>query len=386
MVILDEVDPSPEHHVLPAVHVGSAAGATILAYMKKFAANPTAMLYPTTVVGVQPSPVVASFSSRGPSMYNPQILKPDISAPGVFVLGAWQQNSSASGIPTDPTRIKFNILSGTSMACPHISGLAALLRGAHPTWSPAMIKSALMITASIMDNRTPSQLCTDQWTSGTATEFDYGAGHVMPELAVNPGLVYDISPNDYVNSLCAVGYTSNQCQIFTGVPVTCPANPSPRVNYPTFSATFHQREPKTARCDFHSNGDERWRPDGHLPSRCQGTDGSDDRCHSDEVCLHDANKIVEVFSEGDDDEADGSIRESNVDGRDDSRAESNCDHSSSSLERNDSFPFFGYSFACLGSSTYSSSMRKKIEPKRAWFDSLFVIFLHLNIHLCFYAE
>lgn len=246
MIIVDnaELDLSirfPVNHVLPTVHVGKSVGDTILTYMNS-TKNPTAMLSPTTVVGVKPAPKIASFSSRGPSITHPQILKPDITGPGVFILAAWQENQSPTELASDPNRVKFNVISGTSMSTPHIAGLAALLRGAHPTWSPAMIKSALMTTASIADNRSPKQLMLDQWTSGIATPFDYGAGHVTPELALNPGLVYDLRPQDYINYLCALGYPSSKVQTFTGEPVMCPIPPA-RVedfNYPTFTATFTQ--------------------------------------------------------------------------------------------------------------------------------------------------
>lgn len=64
-------------------------------------------------------------------------LQPDITAPGLNILAAWS--------PAD-NKMEFNILSGTSMACPHITGLAALIKTVHPSWSPSAIKSALMTT------------------------------------------------------------------------------------------------------------------------------------------------------------------------------------------------------------------------------------------------
>ncbi|KAG0582925.1 hypothetical protein KC19_3G095500 [Ceratodon purpureus] len=238
VIILDNAEgPSPDYHVLPTVHVGKAAGDTILAYMKS-TTTPTATLSPTTALGIKPAPGMAWFSSRGPSIMHPQILKPDITAPGLYILAGWQGNSSPTELASDPNRIKFNIISGTSMATPHISGLAALLRGAYPTWSPAMIKSALMTTASVNDNRTPKQLLIDQATSRAATPFDYGAGHVTPELALNPGLVYDLAPSDYINYLCALGYPPSKVQRFTGAPVTCLPSRVEDFNYPTFTSTF----------------------------------------------------------------------------------------------------------------------------------------------------
>lgn len=70
-------------------------------------------------------------------------MQPDITAPGVNVLAAW------SPVATDNTAgrsIDYNIISGTSMSCPHVSALAAIIKAAHPSWSPAAIKSAIMTT------------------------------------------------------------------------------------------------------------------------------------------------------------------------------------------------------------------------------------------------
>ncbi|KAF4368915.1 hypothetical protein F8388_021527 [Cannabis sativa] len=95
---------------------------------------------------------VAAFSSRGPSSLTPEILKPDVIAPGVNILAGWTGSVGPTDLDIDPRRVEFNIISGTSMSCPHVSGLAALLRKAYPDWSPAAIKSALMTTAYNLDN------------------------------------------------------------------------------------------------------------------------------------------------------------------------------------------------------------------------------------------
>lgn len=198
----------PAHFVLPTVIVGNANGKTILAYIAAMA-KPTAVLYPETVLGVKPAPAMAMFSSRGPSSINPKLLKPDITAPGVGILAAWTEYAAPTNLATDKNRIKFKIISGTSMATPHVAGLGALLRGVYPKWSPASIKSALMTTATVIDNR--GGRLTDLWTSGgPATPFDYGAGHATPEKALNPGLVYELFVRDYINFLCAFGYSATQ--------------------------------------------------------------------------------------------------------------------------------------------------------------------------------
>ncbi|RDX71399.1 Subtilisin-like protease, partial [Mucuna pruriens] len=156
-----------------------------------------------TYIGVKPAPIIAGFSSRGPSVVQPLILKPDITAPGVNVIAAFTQAAGPSNLPSDTRRFLFNVQQGTSMACPHVSGIAGLLKTYHPKWSPAAIKSAIMTTATTLDNTNrPIKDAFDK----VATPFEYGAGHIQPNLAIDPGLVYDLSTIDYLNFLCASGY------------------------------------------------------------------------------------------------------------------------------------------------------------------------------------
>jgi subtilisin family serine protease len=110
------------------------------------------------------------------------------------------------------------------MACPHVSGLAVLLKAARPTWSPAAIKSALMTTAYTNDDRNGTM--TDESTAtGPAGAFDFGAGHVDPMRAMDPGLVYDIAPADYVAFLCNLNYTAQNIRAVTRA--TSTARPCP---------------------------------------------------------------------------------------------------------------------------------------------------------------
>jgi subtilisin family serine protease len=181
-------------HFVPTVHVDHIVGAAIKAAMA--AGVTTAQLCGGIVVTgpENPAPNVAGFSSRGPATAGGgDLLKPDILAPGVDVLAAYS--------PVE-TGLDFEFLQGTSMAAPHIAGLAALVRDAQPTWSPAAIKSALITTATPLRNDgTP--ILTD---TGTATNaFGYGAGFVQPNLAVKPGLVYEAGFNEWVRFLCGAG-------------------------------------------------------------------------------------------------------------------------------------------------------------------------------------
>ncbi|XP_008780995.1 subtilisin-like protease SBT1.6 [Phoenix dactylifera] len=225
-------------HVLPACSVGSDEGDAIKAYVSS-AANPTAtMAFEGTVVGVKPAPVVASFSGRGPNGLSPEFLKPDLIAPGVNILAAWTDAVGPTGLDSDGRKTEFNILSGTSMACPHVSGAAALLKSAHPGWSPAAIRSAMMTTANLIDNR--PQPITDESTGGAATPLDFGAGHLNLDRAMDPGLVYDLGDQDYVAFLCALGYGPKAIQVITHAPASCPAKrpAAENLNYPSISVAF----------------------------------------------------------------------------------------------------------------------------------------------------
>ncbi|XP_016439607.2 subtilisin-like serine-protease S [Nicotiana tabacum] len=126
-------------------------------------------------------------------------------------------------------------MSGTSMATPLVTGVAALLKALYPHWSPAEIKSALMTTAYNLDNsKKPIQ--TD---SGNviATPYDIGSGLLNPNAALNPGLVYDFDMEDIVSYLCssAVGITQRTLQGLLGYQIECSNNsqlPHYDLNYP----------------------------------------------------------------------------------------------------------------------------------------------------------
>lgn len=109
--------------------------------------NPEAVIYKTTTAATI-APFIASFSARGPQSVSRNILKPDIAAPGLNILAAFSQLVSITREPSDNRISPFNIVSGTSMACPHAAAAAAYVKSFNPTWSPAAIKSALMTTGN----------------------------------------------------------------------------------------------------------------------------------------------------------------------------------------------------------------------------------------------
>lgn len=228
-------------HVLPATAVGYNAGSAIRKYLSSVKRPTATILFHGTILNVKPAPILASFSSRGPNPQTAEILKPDLIAPGVDILAAWTGAVGPSGLASDRRIVEFNIISGTSMACPHVSGVAALLKSNHPNWSPAAIRSALMTTAYTRDNR--GAPIADEATSNISTPFDYGAGHVHPQKAMDPGLVYDISSQDYVDFLCSLNYSEKAIHVVTRTPTACsraPIKAPGDLNYPSFAATFDQ--------------------------------------------------------------------------------------------------------------------------------------------------
>ncbi|KAK3220846.1 hypothetical protein Dsin_014816 [Dipteronia sinensis] len=211
---------------LPVTLISTQDIAIVLEYIRS-SHNPIAtILHGETWKDVL-APKVVSFSSRGPNVFSPDILKPDVTAPGVDILAAWSPIAYPSVYKGDTRSVKYNIISGTSMSCPHASGVAAYLKAIHPSWSPAAIKSALMTTAYVMDPRKHDD-----------KEFSYGSGHINPEKAVNPGLVFDACEADYIDFLCKQGYNKTVLRLITGEDVVCNGlNPSRQwnLNYPSFS-------------------------------------------------------------------------------------------------------------------------------------------------------
>jgi len=132
---------------------------------------------------------MASFSSRGPALSDSDFVKPDLTAPGVNIL-AGSTPDIANGLRGE----YFGYLSGTSMAVPMVVGIAALLKQAEPDWSAATVKSALMTTAY-------GEVVGED-TGFFANPFDRGSGHVDANQALDPGLVYESSYEDFRAYLC----------------------------------------------------------------------------------------------------------------------------------------------------------------------------------------
>ncbi|MGB5347072.1 MAG: S8 family serine peptidase, partial [Woeseia sp.] len=198
---------------IPAVMVGQADGNRILDELN---ANKVVQLtldksFFLTVADT--GNVMGVFSSRGPAPVQ-DVLKPDVTAPGINILAGFTKDAANS-----VSGEEFAFLTGTSMSTPHIAGVAALLKQAHPEWSPATIRSALMTSAyqdvNQQDGTTP------------ANAFDFGAGHIAPNAANDPGLVYDAGDDDYDAFSCAIAspaVTQARCAALTAAGLSLDAS------------------------------------------------------------------------------------------------------------------------------------------------------------------
>ncbi|KAH1057803.1 hypothetical protein J1N35_035868 [Gossypium stocksii] len=227
----------------PAIFLVQKDGDTVVDFIKSNTDPKASIVFKKTILGIKPSPRVTSYTSRGPSYSCPLVLKPDIMAPGDSVLAAWPPNVAAARVNQDLVFTNFNLLSGTSMACPHVSGIAALLKAVYPNWSPAAIRSALMTTSDQIDN-TGSPIKDIGGNLRPADPLAMGAGHVNPNKALNPGLIYDATVQDYVDLLCGLNFTQQQIKTITKTSSNNCSNPSLDLNYPSFIAFFNDRGAK----------------------------------------------------------------------------------------------------------------------------------------------
>ncbi|XP_072956585.1 subtilisin-like protease 4 [Typha angustifolia] len=225
---------------IPTSNVAYADGTKIVAYIRS-TANPTAtLIFKGTLPHAPWSPAVSPFSSRGPSIQSPGILKPDITGPGENILAASHKMLIESW---DYSTTIFKIMSGISMSTPHLCGIAALIRKAHPDWSPAAVKSAIITTADVVNH--DGKPIVDE-TRRPASYFAMGAGHVNPRKALDPGLVYDLAPEDYIPYLCGLGYNDDQVS-----PIIHPRPPAKcsqvkkitasELNYPSISVFLPEK-------------------------------------------------------------------------------------------------------------------------------------------------
>ncbi|TXG52436.1 hypothetical protein EZV62_021605 [Acer yangbiense] len=180
--LTDMSDLDAEDYSIPSLTLPTSSGILIREYVTGWKKPMLKrMKFVLTEFGTKPAPQVASFSSRGPDPISPVILKPDILAPGVDVLAAVAPN------------------------IPYIE------IAVHKDWSPAAVRSAIMTTAYTIDNT--GTILKDENTGLPATPLEFGAGHINPNKAMDPGLIYDINFQDYTEFLCGIGYDEKQMKI-----------------------------------------------------------------------------------------------------------------------------------------------------------------------------
>ena len=167
---------------IPAYSITQAAGTAMNNFITANAATPTTASLSPRITGPVQGDVLADFSFRGPTPGNlADLTKPDITGPGVNIYAAGR---AADG--------NYFTISGTSMSSPHLAGSAALVRAVNPTWTPAEVKSAIMLTAKTTGTKE------DQTTSWNID--DVGSGRVDLSAAPFAGFVMD---ETYANFLAA---------------------------------------------------------------------------------------------------------------------------------------------------------------------------------------
>ncbi|KAB1225206.1 Subtilisin-like protease [Morella rubra] len=222
----------------PAIVLNPKNGETVKDYIKINSQPEAKLEFRKTTLRTKPAPSVTTYSSRGPSPSCPFVLKPDIMAPGALVLASWPPNVPVAVVDSQPLFSNFNLLSGTSMSCPHAAGVAALIKAVHPEWSPAAIRSAMMTTSDIMDN-TYGPIKDIARGDIPASPLAMGAGHINPNKAINPGLIYDAKSEEYVNLLCALNFSREQIRTITQSASYNCSTSSLDLNYPSFIAFFN---------------------------------------------------------------------------------------------------------------------------------------------------
>ncbi len=226
-----------DSHFVPSIHVNFTTGSAVKQYIAAAGDAATVSLTEGTAQPAQGS-VMADFSSRGENPAAPDLIKPDVTAPGVNIL------AGNTPFPTSGAGGQlFQSISGTSMSSPHVAGTYALMRQAHPEWTAAMAKSALMTTAR--------QDVTKEDGATAADPFDFGAGHIDPSGSVtaknsifNPGVVYDARLDDYLAFLCGADDSvfidpASQCGAYESAGVsTTTDGPEPAVDRSEFDRGF----------------------------------------------------------------------------------------------------------------------------------------------------
>ncbi|XP_042444854.1 subtilisin-like protease SBT2.2 isoform X2 [Zingiber officinale] len=191
------------------------------------------------------APKVMYYSSRGPdpednSFLDADILKPNLIAPGNSIWGAW------SSLGTESAEFqgeKFAMMSGTSMAAPHVAGLAALIKQKFPNFNPSAIASALSTTTTRIDKQGAMIMAQRAYsnpdsTMSPATPFDMGSGFVNATAALDPGLIFESDYGDFLSFLCGINGSAPVVLNYTGQSCLFSTKTGSDLNLPTITVAF----------------------------------------------------------------------------------------------------------------------------------------------------
>lgn len=209
------------------------------------------------------APKVMYYSARGPdpednSLANADILKPNLIAPGNFIWGAW---SSLGADSTEFEGEKFAMISGTSMAAPHIAGLAALIKQKFPSFGPSAVGSALSTTATLFDKQGGPIMAQRAYSNpdlsqSPATPFDMGSGFVNATAALDPGLIFDSGFNDFFSFLCGINGSSPVVLNYTGLNCGSSTMNATDINLPSITVAVLNQTRTIVRTVTNIAGDE----------------------------------------------------------------------------------------------------------------------------------
>lgn len=178
-----------DDHYLPSTHITHDDGVSLKAWLGAGGPAFTGEITDGAPEGdASFADIMTASSSRGPHPNTPEVLVPDLAAPGASIIAAYTAGSGGDEVA---------FLTGTSMASPHVAGSAALLRAAHPNWTPPEIKSALMLGARPVGTKEDAVTPSDP--------FDRGAGRVDVSRAVRALLVLDETVEAYEAADPALG-------------------------------------------------------------------------------------------------------------------------------------------------------------------------------------
>ncbi|NKI35749.1 S8 family serine peptidase [Wenzhouxiangella sp. XN79A] len=183
-----------DRHCLPAMHLGDEAGDRIRSWLDGGSAHQGRLTGTQRVESGEFGGRLNTSSSRGPSIGAPNVMKPNITAPGTDIIAAGADGTNS---------IAF--LTGTSMSSPHVAGAALLLRRSHPDWGPDQVFSALMTTAD------PEAVTLDD--GSPASTIERGAGGVRVDRASNIGLYLPVSIQEFEDANPSLGGDPGQLNL-----------------------------------------------------------------------------------------------------------------------------------------------------------------------------